>query len=360
MRERALLIRLGAIGDTIHASGAAGLLKKQSPDMEIDFLVSAGLEPIFSMIPHVERAFGLRFRKIPYGIHPGWIRLCKRLNEQPYRLAFLMETDPRFASLLDRIHAERKIAMGDEMKEIRDNFIVPNAVRYQRALWTLGLAPEEIVHPRLFTGEDHKEQAGALLTELGLDPGEPVVGIHPGNSFRKRKKMRRWVHRTDLRAWPEDRWCSLICGMFRINNRVQILLFGSKHDRSTNERIRRRVVLCEPEIRLADAAGKTDLPLAAAVLERFCLFISTDTGPIHMAAALGVPLLGLYGPTRYDETLPFSAEQEAVVLRSSLDCQPCYGTSRQKRCRDNLCMQAIRVDDVLKNAIETRKDIFYG
>jgi ADP-heptose:LPS heptosyltransferase len=109
---------------------------------------------------------------------------------------------------------------------------------------------------------------------------------------------------------------------------------------------------------LADAAGKTDLRLAAALLRRFALFVSTDTGPLHMAAALRVPFIGLYGPTRFEETQPFPPAPVGEVLRQALDCQPCYGTRNQRRCRDNVCMQRIEARDVVRTAQELRPELF--
>ena len=100
------------------------------------------------------------------------------------------------------------------------------------------------------------------------------------------------------------------------------------------------------------------LPLAAALIKLLYLFITTDTGPLHMAAAVATPLIGLYGPTRYQETGPFCAEATAVVMLGSLPCQPCYGTPLQKTCKSNLCMQSISVQDVLNKIVETRPDLF--
>ncbi len=113
-------------------------------------------------------------------------------------------------------------------------------------------------------------------------------------------------------------------------------------------------------MRLADAAGRTDLTLAAALLRRFALFVSTDTGPLHMAAALRVPFVGLYGPTRFEETRPFPPDRAGVVLRQSLPCQPCYGTREQRRCRDNICMQRIEAGDVVQKARELNPALFQG
>jgi ADP-heptose:LPS heptosyltransferase len=77
-----------------------------------------------------------------------------------------------------------------------------------------------------------------------------------------------------------------------------------------------------------------------------------------MAAALRVPFVGLYGPTRFDETRPFPPDPVGAVLRRSLPCQPCYGTPNQRRCRNNLCMQQIEAREVVEKAIQVNPAIF--
>jgi len=91
MSERVLLIRLGALGDTLQASSVASLLKNADSRMEIDFLAAAGVQDLFTMIPSVERADWLPFRRIPFRFHPGWKAVLGRLNERRYTLAYLME-----------------------------------------------------------------------------------------------------------------------------------------------------------------------------------------------------------------------------------------------------------------------------
>ena len=359
MSDRALLIRLGALGDTIQASSAARLLKRQFPGVQVDFLASAGFEGLFSLIPEVDRVFSLPYRKLPLAIHPVWRRVKSRFGEEAYGLAFLMETNPRFLPLLRQVRAHRKISLAGQEDLVPDLVETgPVAVRYQRALWAAGVAPGEVCHPRLVTGPAERQRANELLESLGFNPRAPLVGVHPGNSFRGRKRWKSRMRKSDLRSWPEDRWGDLVAGMHRLNPHAQFVLFGSLQDSPANVRIQKNLRQRHAGMPVANAAGQTDLPLAAALLERFSLFLTTDTGPIHMAAALGVRLIGLYGPTRYEETRPFPEQAAAAVLRRSLPCQPCYGTPRQAKCRDNVCMRSIEVEEVLEKAREVRPDLF--
>lgn len=358
MTDRALLIRLGAMGDTLHASSAALLLKKYAPHMEVDFLAAAGLGDLFKMIPSVTEAYCLPFRKIPFRFHPWWLALLRDLNRRPYKLAYLMETNPHFLPLLSAIDADRKMTVGrmDDRGGLESK--QPNPVRYQIPLWDAGLVPRDICHPELVVNPGEDARAGDLLVSLGLDPEAPLIGLHPGNSYQARRMWRKKFRRTDLRCWPEGRWEELVREMHRQNDRLQFLLFGGPRDRQTNERIAGRLRSAALGFRLADAAGRTDLTLAAALLDRFSLFVSTDTGPLHMAAALGVPFVGLYGPTQFDETRPFPPEPVGKVVRLSLPCQPCYGTPDQRRCRDNVCMRGIEAGEVVQKARELNPALF--
>ncbi len=349
MKDRALLIRLGAIGDTLHATSAARFLGQRFFDMKVDFLASPTAAVLFPLIPEVERAYVLPSRKIPFRVNPGWVRLKREIGRQTYRLVYLMETNPRFLPLLDGVRAERKIALGrDERISGAMAAELPVPVRYQLLLADPPMAePEKTFSPRLVPRGEDRRRAHQCLVSLGMDPDLPLLGLHPGNSFRARKPGRRWFRHADNRSWPEESWVELIRGVHSLHGEIQVVLLGSARDRPVNRRVARAARHAEPGIRLADAAGSTDLPAAAALLERFSLFVSTDTGPLHMAAALGVPLIGLYGPTRYDQTRPFPVMPTAVVLRKDLPCQPCYGTPRQKTCTENICMRSIRVEDVL-------------
>ena len=156
------------------------------------------------------------------------------------------------------------------------------------------------------------------------------------------------MKRADLRSWPEQQWLELTRKIHGASPDVQFVLFGSSQDRLVNGRIERSLRKDLPGLRMASSAGRTNLPLAAALLKRFSLFVATDTGPLHMAAALNVPLIGLYGPTRFKETGPFTDQAKVSTIRKSLPCQPCYGGPMQRSCRNNRCMQEIQAEEVMQ------------
>jgi heptosyltransferase-1 len=96
--------------------------------------------------------------------------------------------------------------------------------------------------------------------------------------------------------------------------------------------------------RAVNLAGETTLKTLAALYEKTKFLISTDTGPMHMAAAVGTPVIALFGPTAPCRTGPFGSEHK--ILRSNMKCSPCF----KRQCRTIDCMKQISVEQVMDAA----------
>jgi ADP-heptose:LPS heptosyltransferase len=121
---------------------------------------------------------------------------------------------------------------------------------------------------------------------------------------------------------------------------------GSTEDRADVDAI----VQGMPRDRVRSLAGGTSVRELAAIIRNLDLFISVDTGPAHMAAALATPLVVLWGPAIYEQTRPISSFASIEIVRASVPCAPCYDTPAMKSCEDNLCMKGILPDAVLESA----------
>jgi ADP-heptose:LPS heptosyltransferase len=86
----------------------------------------------------------------------------------------------------------------------------------------------------------------------------------------------------------------------------------------------------------------------AAVIEKLAAFVSVDSGPAHLAAAVGTPLVVLWGPAILEQVRPLSTRSPVVILRHPPPCAPCYETPLMKTCPRNVCMEAIRPAEVLE------------
>jgi heptosyltransferase-2 len=150
-----------------------------------------------------------------------------------------------------------------------------------------------------------------------------VIGLNPGAAYGPAK------------CWPVERYAEL-AGRLAREFQAVIPVFGTGADRQTAAAIQARA----PEA-VADLAGRTSLAEAMALIGRCDVFVTNDSGLMHVAAAQNTPLVAIFGSTDPVATGPFS--ERAVVVQHKLDCQPCL----KPRCRaDFRCMTGIGVDEV--------------
>jgi ADP-heptose:LPS heptosyltransferase len=126
-----------------------------------------------------------------------------------------------------------------------------------------------------------------------------------------------------------------------------VVLTGSGADRELLEHIARLA-----GVTVLNLAGKLSLLELAALIRRLDLYITVDSGPAHMAAALGTPLITLWGPAILEQTAPLPGSGPVRIIRHPVHCAPCYGTPLMKTCQDNICMKGISLDEVLAAAQE--------
>jgi heptosyltransferase II len=180
--------------------------------------------------------------------------------------------------------------------------------------------------PSLRAREETLARADALLRESGVTPGERLVGFAPGAAYGRAKR------------WPPRR-TSEVAARLSAQGYVPVLL-GAAADRRTGREIESAL---PPHSRLVNLIGKTDLRLLIGITARCAAFVSNDSGAMHVAAALGVPLTAIFGPTNERETAP-AGPGPRTVIRRQVFCSPCM----LRECPiDHRCMKRIRVDDVL-------------
>jgi ADP-heptose:LPS heptosyltransferase len=157
-----------------------------------------------------------------------------------------------------------------------------------------------------------------------VGPGKRTVLINP---------MARW----ETKLWQEERFAELADRLVRERNAV-VIFTGSTADRSVTERVRGRM-----QEQALDWTGETSLRELAALARLADAVITTDTGPMHLAAAAGGRVVALFGPTAPWRTGPYGPGQ--VVVRKGLECSPCFGRTCDIGRR---CMTGITVEDVMK------------
>ena len=189
--------------------------------------------------------------------------------------------------------------------------------------------PTEAITPRLRATAEGNERAAALLDAQGIQSGEPgnapLLVLNPGATNSRAKQ------------WLPDRFAE-VADFLATRIGLQSVIVGAPGDCDTARTVARKM-----RTGAAVLAGKTDLSCLKGVLTRAAILISNDTGAAHVAAALGIPTVVVFGPTEHFATRPYS--DKATVVRHPVDCSPCM----LRDCPiDHRCMTGVQVEDVCR------------
>ena len=185
------------------------------------------------------------------------------------------------------------------------------------------------VRPQITVTEATRRRTRTLFDTAGIGDGTPRVGFAPGAAYGYAKR------------WPPDRVAQVILRLAR-DRGARCLLVGAAADREAGREIESRL---PPDIRVTNLIGRTDLRLLTGVLEGCRAFVSNDSGAMHLAAAVGVPVTAIFGPTNERATAPVGDHD---VILHNVFCRPCM----LRECPiDHRCMKRIGVDEVYRSVV---------
>jgi lipopolysaccharide heptosyltransferase II len=198
--------------------------------------------------------------------------------------------------------------------------------RYLLVAGALGIEPAGEPDFTIAVGRDEARWARDFLSGLGPEHG-PVVLMNPSA---------RW----ESKRWPANSFAVLADALVR-KHAAAVLFTGSPEDRAVVGRV--QGLMSQTSI---DLAGGTTLKQFIALLAQADLLVCNDSGPMHLAAALGTPLVAFFGPTNPVRTGPYAQARRCVILRKPQDCSPCY----RRQCRSGKCLAAVTSAEALEAA----------
>jgi ADP-heptose:LPS heptosyltransferase len=182
--------------------------------------------------------------------------------------------------------------------------------------------------------EDIKE-IEELLAKEGLSQTDFLVGIIPGAGAS-------WGKDAQLKHWPAENFARLADKIIE-NYQAKIIIMGDFSEQEIAKQ-----VMAKMHHKAWDLTGKTTLSQLAALLSKARLVITNDGGPLHMAVALGVKSVSIFGPVDNVVYGPYPASDKYTVIKKELTCRPCYQKFRIPACdRDRECINSISTEDVL-------------
>ena len=268
------------------------------------------------------------------GRHNGWsgkVRLSRSLRKGRFDLAILLQnafeaallaylaripcrlgyrTDGRHLLLTHGVHLEPRL------KEVHE-------VEYYLGILEGSGLKSDGRDLTLQVSEKERWEAEEFLSEYQIKSGQPLVGVSPGAIYGPAKR------------WFPERFAAL-CDRLQESSGACMVILGGPDDAAIGDQMSRFMKI--PPINLC---GKTTLRQAVSVIDRCHLFITNDSGLMHVAAALNIPLVAIFGSTNPVTTGPSSSKSR--IVRVPMDCSPCLKTSCPE---DHRCMEEITVDRV--------------
>jgi ADP-heptose:LPS heptosyltransferase len=279
---RILFITATRVGDAVLSTGLLSHLIGLHPEARLTVAAGPAAAQLFEPVPGLERLIVVR--KLPYGLH--WISLWRQCAFRRWDIVIDLRR-----SLIGWMLAARK------------RYVAPKADgprhRVELLAATLGLesAPPS---PRIWLDAAHRAAAAAIVPE-----GAPVLALAPAANWRGKQ-------------WRAERFAELatrLTGANGILPDARIAVFAAGDERAAIQPVLSSI----PPDKLIDTVGRIDLLTVAACLERCTLFIGNDSGLMHLAAACGIPTLGLFGPSRDEHYAPWGDRSGCVRTPESFE-----------------------------------------
>ena len=337
MREKVLVRATNWVGDLVMATPALAGIRKSFPDAEISVLVKPPLDELLKGNPAVDDIIHID-RKGAHAGATGVARLARELRKRKFDRAILLQN--AFEAALIAMLAKIPVRMGYSTDgrgillthgvKVSDETRRKHQIYYYiDLLKALGLKADGRT-PRLYLTKEDSEYASGVLREQGIGKGELIAGINPGAQYGAAKK------------WHPERFGAVADGLVREFG-ARIIIFGGPGDVQSAGAV--QASMKEQAVNLS---GRTNLRGLMALIRKCSLFVTNDTGPMHIAAALDVPTLSVFGSTDPVATGPVGKRSRHV--RALVNCSPCL--KRLCPLKHYLCMERVTIPMVLDAARE--------
>ncbi|HXX57636.1 MAG TPA: lipopolysaccharide heptosyltransferase II [Thermodesulfovibrionales bacterium] len=343
--EKILVRGVNWIGDAVMTVPAVKSLREAYPDSEISMLLKPSVAPLFEKDPRIDEIilYEERYR----GIGKLWLSYLLRKRDFSKAILFQNAFDAALLAFLagvpERIGYDRdgrgilltkRIPCDDDDRKIHH-------IRYYLNLLEAAGIRSNYSDPWIYLSLDERLSARKTLSPLK----GPILGINPGAAYGSAKR------------WFPDRFAE-VANWFIKDTRGSVVVFGGKHEVETAQEINKLIRDQEGDSPVLNLAGTTSLRELLSLLSECDVLVTNDSGPMHIAYAVGTPLVAVFGST--DPVLTGPAGEGHVVLNAGLSCGPCF----ERVCGDEdmRCMYAISSEDVYHGICELlprRRAVFF-
>lgn len=327
---KVLVIRLSSLGDVVLATPVVEMLKKVHPSAEVDFLVKKEYSGLLEGNENISRIIPFDSKGTHKGVN-GLLAIVRQLKKEGYthlvdlhgnlrsRIITGLLADSKTLRYKKQVLQRRMLLWGLKPPTIH------TVEAYCSSLSSLDVKTDFIPLPSIRISQEEDDVAGERLRTFGVSNGL-LIGLNPGAKWATKR-------------WTEE-------GFIEVGKRAiselggRVLLFGGPDEKGLCERIAESIGEGAFSV-----AGKAGLKETAALIKRCNVFVTNDSGPMHIATAVGTPVVAIFGPTVQE--FGFSPLGKSVVVEKGLKCRPCslHGSERCPKGHFE-CMNKIDADEV--------------
>ncbi len=316
------------LGDAVMSTPALERIRQNFPDAEIVLVANPLVAQLFVDHPFCDRVLVFDKKGQHQGVG-GFLKLSSQLRRERFDLAILLQNAIEAALLSVFALIPRRAGYRTDGRGLLLNYGVPavdskhgmhHVDYYLHMLTALGLAGDP-AEPLLVVSGDERAWAATTL------PGPRWLAVNPGAAYGSAKR------------WLPERFAA-VADQLVVKHGFQVVLTGGPVECEIGADIE-KAMSCRP----VNLIGQTSVRQMMAVLDRCQLMITNDSGPMHIAGALGTPLVAVFGPTDHTTTSPRTAQ--CRIVRHAVECAPCM----LRQCPiDHRCMAGVTVDAVVAAA----------
>jgi len=340
--KRILIRATNWVGDAVMTLPALEAVKENFPSASITVLAKPWVAPIFSKHPAVDRIFTFNKGEGAFTGLGEMIRTIRLIRKGRFDLAILFQN--AFEAALLAYTGGVKYRLGyrtDGRGFLLTHRIMPSdeVLKIHQSVYYLSILSAmeweaKSRNPTIHVSQEDKDSADRILGLEGIKERDLLVGLSPGAIFGGAKR------------WPPERFAEI--GDRAVEEwGAKVLIFGSGKEKEICSH-----VCSSMGHRSLNLCGRTSLNVVMGLISRCLFFATNDSGLMHIAAALGVPTVAIFGPTDHVATGPLGPK--TMIIRHEIECAPCL----KPECpTDHRCMLSIGSDEVWEGMERLRKEV---
>ncbi len=350
--KKVLIINPFGLGDILFTAPVIKAIKDKYPDVLIGYWCNQRVEPVISANPKIYKVFALSrgdIRKLYQEsfLSGFWnsLKLALSLKKEHFDICFDFSLEHRYSLFSKIIGIKRRIGFNYQGRGrfLTDKIDITGYDQKHVVEYYLDLLRFLNIEPKdksleLFVPIDAEIKARNILSVGKVEEGDLIIGIAPGAGGS-------WGKNAGYKHWPALKFAQ-VAERLAAEFKAKIVLIGDDTERAIAD-----VIVNAMRNKPIDLVGKVSLEILPGLIKTFNLFITNDGGPMHMAVALGVKTVSIFGPV--DDLIygAYPANKDHLVVKSNIGCRPCYQNFRLPVCEnDGECLKSVSVEDVFAAA----------